>query len=98
MCAKAYFKKFGKKDTVLGELHKLPHQFTILKNILLRLRWTATHPKSSEPVKSCQIDYLVIGPTGIFVIESKNWDDEAFTQKVPHIEVDKAGLVVCSYL
>ena len=94
LCAKAYFKKVGKKDTVLDELHKLPHNFTILRNKLLRLRWTVTYQKTSESVKSCQIDYLVIGPTGIFVIEAKNGDDELFTQKLPHIEADKAGLVL----
>ena len=94
MCAKAYYKKAGKKDTVLDELHKLPHHFIILRNKLLRLRWAVTYQKTSESVKSCQIDYLVIGPTGIFVIEAKNWDDELFTQKLPHIEADKAGLVV----
>ena len=94
MCAKAYFKKVGKKDTVLDELHKLPHHFIILRNKLLRLRWSVTYQKTSESVKSCQIDYLVIGPTGIFVIEAKDWDDELYTQKLPHIEADKAGLIV----
>lgn len=82
------------KDTVLDELHKLPNQFTILRNKFLHLRYAVTHPRTSEPVKSCQIDYLVIGPTGIFIIEAKNWDEELYTQKVPHIEADKAGLVV----
>lgn len=94
MCGKAYFKQIGSKNIVLDELNKLPRQFTTLRNKLLRLRWTVTYQKTSESVKSCQVDYLVIGPTGIFVIEAKNWDDELFIQKLPHIEADKAGLVV----
>jgi len=94
MCAKAYFKKVGRKDIVLDELHKLPHLFTTLRNKLLRLRYPVTYQKTSESIRSCQIDYLVIGPTGIFVIEAKDWDDELFIQKLPHIETDKAGLVV----
>jgi hypothetical protein len=94
MCAKAYFKKRFKKSIILDELHKLPHRFCVLKNRFLRLRWFVTYQNTSESFNSCQIDYLVIGPTGVFIIEAKNWDDDYYTQKLPHIEVDKAGLVV----
>lgn len=37
---------------------------------------------------------MVIGPTGVFIIEAKIWDDKSFKQKLPHKEADKAGLVV----
>ena len=94
MCAKAYFKKIGKKYNVLDELHKLPKQFIILKNKFFRLPYAITHQKTSDSFKSCHIDYFVIGPTGVFVIEAKDWDDELFTLKVPHIETEKAGLLV----
>ncbi|MFX1344157.1 MAG: nuclease-related domain-containing protein [Promethearchaeota archaeon] len=94
MCAKAYLKKNGKRDTILEELHKLPSQFIILKNKFLRLPYKVTHHKTSESIKSCHIDYVVIGPTGIFIIEAKDWEDELFSLKIPHIETDRAGLIV----
>lgn len=94
MCAKAYFKKTGKDDLVLKELNKLPYQFMILRNVFLRLKWPVTYQKTSEAVKSCQIDYIVIGPSGIFVMEAKNWDECIFKEKIPHKEIDKAGLIM----
>lgn len=94
MCAKAYYKKNGRKDVILEELHKLPHNFAVLKNILIRLPYAVTHQKTSESIKSCHIDYVVIGPTGIFIIEAKDWEEELFILKIPHIETDKAGLIV----
>ena len=94
MCAKAYFKKTGKSDLVLRELSKLPYQFALLRNVFLRLQWPVTYQKTTESVKSCQIDYIVIGPSGIFIIEAKNWDEFTFKEKIPHEEVDKAGLIM----
>lgn len=94
MCAKVYFKRNGREDTVLDELCKLPDQFILLKNIFLRLPWPVTHQKTSESVRSCQIDYVVIGPSGVSIIEAKNWDENSIQEMIPHKEVDKAGLIV----
>lgn len=94
MCAKAYFKRTGNKDIVLDELSKLPNQFILSKNVFLRLAWPVTHQKTSKIVRSCQIDYVVIGPPGVSIIEAKNWDNNSFTDMIPYQEADKAGLVV----
>jgi hypothetical protein len=94
MCAKVYFKRNGREDIVLDELCKLPDQFILLKNVFLRLHWPVTHQKTSEIVRSCQIDYVVIGPPGVSIIEAKTWDKNSFTDMIPYQEADKAGLVV----
>ena len=94
MCAKAYFKRTGNKDIVLNELSKLPNQFILLKNAFFRLPWSVTYQKTSEMIRSCQIDYVVIGPPGVSIIEAKNWDENSFKDMIPHKEVDKAGLII----
>lgn len=94
MCAKVYFKRSRSEDIVLNELCKLPNQYILLKNVFLRLPWPVTHQKTSEIVRSCQIDYVVIGPPGVSVIEAKNWDENSFIDMIPYKEADQAGLVV----
>ena len=94
MSAKVYVKKTKKEDKVLTELCKLPDQFILLKNVFLRLPWPVTHQKTSESIRSCQIDYVVIGPSGVSIIEAKNWDENSFQEMIPHKEADKAGLIV----
>ncbi|NVM56320.1 MAG: NERD domain-containing protein [Candidatus Helarchaeota archaeon] len=42
--------------------------------------------KDNEYVKSCQIDHVVIGRNGIFLIETKNWNPATLqtTRFLPH--------------
>lgn len=96
MCAKAVnaSRKQIKNDVVFKELRKLPNQFIILQNVFLRLGYKITHQPSEEILNSCQIDFVVFGPSGIFVIEAKDWDEYAFEEGVPYKEADKAGLCV----
>jgi len=94
MSAKIYVKRNGKEDKVLDELYKLPDQFTLMKNVFLRLPWSVTHQTTSETIRSCQIDYVVIGPPGVSIIEAKSWDDNSFIDMIPYKEADQAGLVV----
>ena len=94
MCAKAYCKKNGKDDIVFDELNKLPRPYRILKNIFFCLKVPVTHPRLSEKVRSCQIDYVVIGPSGVFVIEFKQWDEYAFKEMIPYQQADTADLIV----
>ena len=94
MCAKAYSRKNGRKDLIGEQLSKLPKQFKVLRNVFLRLEFHVTHSNSSEKVRSCQIDYVVIGPSGVFLIESKEWDKYAFKELIPYKDTEKADLVV----
>ena len=52
-------------------------------------------------LKSAQMDFVVVGPTGIFVIEVKNWSSGYLISHEgisPHEQVDRAGLVLYIYL
>jgi hypothetical protein len=96
MCAKAIsiHKKQTKEYLVLNELNKLPDHYILLQNVFLKLKYPVTHALSTEKLKGCQIDFVVIGPPGVFIIEAKEWDEYTFEEGVPYRETDKAGLCV----
>ena len=81
MCAKAIsiHKKYTKEYLVFKELRKLPDQYILLQNVFLKLKYPVTHSLSTEKLKGCQIDFVVLGPPGIFVIEA-NGQFNAFSR------------------
>lgn len=94
---KAYNLRFENiaNNQVLRELYRLPVTYRIFKDICLHLRSAVRYRETEERVKFCQIDFVVIGPTGLFVIEAKEWSDKILKEynHIPLKEVDKAGLV-----
>ncbi len=52
-------------------LARLPDQYYVINDVNLRLDTSMRF--DDEWLKSAQIDHLVVGPAGIFVIEVKNW-------------------------
>jgi len=55
------------------------------------IRWRKYH----QYVKSCKIDHVVVGPTGIFLVETKNWNPQRIqnTDFTPHMQIDRAGYI-----
>ncbi len=68
----------GERLTVL-ELSRLSKRFRILNNIVLRFKPSARILESD--VKQIQIDHVVVGPTGIFSVESKHWGYRTIMRK-----------------
>ena len=96
MCAKAIsiHRKQTKEYLVFKELGKLPDQYILLQKVFLKLKYPVTHSLSTEKLKACQIDFVVIGPSGVFIIEAKEWGEYTFEEGVPYKETDKSGLCV----
>ncbi|MFW9848842.1 MAG: NERD domain-containing protein [Candidatus Thorarchaeota archaeon] len=65
----------------LKELMKLPSGFVIVNDVYLQF----TEPlHTEEGIRfSCQMDHVVVGPPGLFNIESKNWS---------HLSIEKLDL------
>ena len=83
------------EGVVLKELIKLPNHYFIFNDVVLSHNRSVKYKKSQEYVKFCQIDFLVVGPTGIFVIEAKEWSQLILTKAsyLPLKEADKARLI-----
>jgi hypothetical protein len=56
------------EEIVAHELSFLPDSFTIFHDLDIKL-------SRAEGGHSANIDHIVVGPTGIFAIETKNWAD-----------------------
>ncbi len=64
----------GERKT-LDALRELPDSYHVINDVNVRLK----PPVSTEfgPIVSCQIDHVVVGPSGVFNIESKYWSKES---------------------
>lgn len=67
---------------VLDELKKLPDSFYVINDF--KHEFDRSIPNNKEPgdyIKTIQIDHVVVGPTGLFLIETKNWSDKSMDNK-----------------
>ncbi len=78
---------------VIKNLAKLPDEYHVINDCNLSLEtWTRLDGKN---LRTAQIDHLVIGPTGVYVIETKNWSKETMEKSFqseynPYHQVQKA--------
>lgn len=85
---------------VLNELKKLDDSFYVFCDPTVHLRDYVRY-RNVRNLKSAQMDFVVVGPTGIFVLEVKNWSTDHMKHHMgisPHEQVDRAGLVLWVYL
>ena len=84
---------------VLNELKELNDDFHIFCDVNITLADYVRY-RGNRNLKSAQMDFVVVGHTGIFVIEVKNWSSEylnSYNGISPHEQVDRAGLVLYIY-
>ncbi|MBY8987367.1 MAG: NERD domain-containing protein [Candidatus Lokiarchaeota archaeon] len=83
------------ETAVIKELRKLPETYYILNEVKLSFYRSIRWEKYGEYVKSCKIDHVVVGPTGIFLIEFKNLSPQTMqTAKLkPHKQIQRAGYI-----
>ncbi|MBY8988776.1 MAG: NERD domain-containing protein, partial [Candidatus Lokiarchaeota archaeon] len=83
------------ETAVIKELKKLPDAYHILNEVMLSFSRSIRWKKYNDYVKTCKIDHVVVGPTGIFLIETKNWSAQTMqTAKfTPHKQIDRAGYI-----
>lgn len=83
------------ETAAIKELRKLPEGYHILNEAKLSFYRAIRWKKYGEYVKSCKIDHVVVGPPGIFLIETKNWSWQTLrTAKfTPHKQIERAGYI-----
>ncbi len=70
----------GEKKAV-EELSRLSDDYHIVNNVYFSFSPPIYNRKDDDIIHSIQIDHLVIGPTGLFNIETKNWGDNSLSNK-----------------
>lgn len=83
------------ETAAIKELRKLPEEFYILNEAKLSFYRAIRWKKYGEYVKSCKIDHVVVGPPGIFLIETKNWSSQTLANAkfTPHKQIERAGYI-----
>lgn len=87
---------------VIKNLEDLPEAYFLLNDLFLELDEYITF--HGTKLRSAQIDHLFVGPTGIYVIEAKNWSYE-YVQKVfsessytPYDQIQRSNYLTYRYL
>ena len=61
------------EEQVARQLSKLPDDYTVIHNYNLEFPRPLYDRRNDDRIYSVQIDHLVIGPTGLYLIETKHW-------------------------
>lgn len=83
------------ETAAIKELRKLPKEYYILNEAKLSFYRAIRWKKYRTYVKSCKIDHVVVGPSGIFLIETKNWSAQTLANAkfTPHRQIERAGYI-----
>lgn len=71
-----YLGAIGEQKTLDG-LRKLPDSFMVINDFRLSFKRPLKDKATGEFIYSIQADHIVIGPSGIFLVETKNWSKES---------------------
>lgn len=65
------------EEKALNELKKLPDTYVVINDYRKQFDRAIYSRKDNTYIASIQIDHLVIGPTGVHIIETKNWSKKS---------------------
>ncbi|MCM2465955.1 nuclease-related domain-containing protein [Methanoculleus oceani] len=88
------------EEAVITALSRLPDEYHLFNDVNLRFHPPIHWREMNDYIKSSQIDHIVVGPTGLFVVETKNWkfsDIEKKSDKLVY-QVRRSSLALWYYL
>lgn len=65
------------EEKVTLELSKLPDTYIVINDYCRSFASPIYDRKNDDRIYSVQIDHIVVGPTGIYLIETKNWSKDS---------------------
>lgn len=80
----------------LKKLSQLNNCYNILCGIQANLPRYVTY-RGRKNLRTAQIDFIVVSPKGVVLIEVKNWSNQYYNQQrgiSPHEQVDRAGRIL----
>lgn len=88
------------EEHVIGVLSGLPEGYHVINDVNLHFQKAIHWREYNEYIKNCQIDHIVIGPTGIFLLETKNWKASDIKEKSGDLrrQVRRSSLALWYYL
>jgi len=88
------------EEEVIRALSFLPDSYHVLNDVNLHFDRAIYWKKYRQYVKNCQIDHVVVGPTGIFLLETKNWRKKNLERGSDNVifQVQRANLALWCHL
>jgi len=86
---------------VAKELEKLPGPCVLIHDFSLAFDPPIYNRRENDPIRSVQIDHLLVTHAGIFIIETKNWSKaslERYDLRSPVKQVQRANFALYSLL
>jgi hypothetical protein len=65
------------EQSVVRELENLPDEYFLINDFSLSFPTPIYNRQENDYIKSIQIDHVLISPSGIFLIETKNWSKQS---------------------
>lgn len=63
------------EERVARELSNLPDSYTVINDYRLKFSQPIYDRNNDDRIYSIQIDHIVVGPTGLYLVETKNWSE-----------------------
>lgn len=88
------------EELVISVLSQLSDDYHVINDVNLHFDRAIHWRERNEYIKHCQIDHIVVGPTGIFMLETKNWKPSDIELKSNELkrQVDRSSLALWYYL
>jgi hypothetical protein len=82
------------ENKVAKELENLTDDFVLINDFNYSFRPPLYNRKENDYIKSIQIDHILIGPSGIFLIETKNWSEHSMNNlnlRSPVLQINRTN-------
>jgi len=88
------------EEQVIDILSQLSDEYHIINDVNLRFNPPIFWKEKNDNILTSQIDHIAIGPTGIFLIETKNWKPSDIDQKSDDLkfQVRRSSYALWRYL
>ena len=89
------------EQKVVKELENLSDEYFLINDFSISFSTPIYNRQENDYIKSIQIDHILISPSGIFLIETKNWSEkslENFSLRSPVEQVKRTSFVLFKLL
>lgn len=89
------------EQKVVDTLQKLSDDYTLINDFNYTFKSPLKNPQKKNLIKTIQIDHILIAPSGIFLIETKNWSEHSinnFEIKSPVQQTNRSGYALYKVL
>ena len=89
------------EQKALNELSKLSDEYYVINDFKMNFSPPIYNKQENDRICSIQIDHVVFGPTGIFIIETKNWSNKSIASLdlfSPVKQIRRSGFALFCYL